>query len=313
MRKEMRYIYQIYKDGNFSKAAEHLYITQPALSIAISKIEAALGITLFDRRHPLRPTAAGMAYIETIEKMLDLEQDLERQIGDMKNLNSGVLKIGGSHYLNAYILPEILTGFSEKYPGIEIQLVEESSSTLADMLSKRSLDFTFSCNEVFARNFERYPVFWDNILLAVPKEQEINQRLSDYALSVNDIVEKKHLNENCPSVPLAEFKDLEYLLLNKGNNLYERSMQMFQDAGFIPKVKMTLSQLVTAYHLAAHGFAATFVCDLLVRDPAVSLSFYKIRSDLSCRKFYLLLSDRTYTSLASKAFIQYVEEMMHSE
>ena len=306
MQQDMKYIYQVYEDGSFSKAAEHLYITQPALSIAISKIEASLGMTLFDRkRHPLQPTAAGMAYIDTIRKIQELEDDLDRQIGDMKDLNCGSLKIGGSHYLNAYILPEILSGFSHKYPGIQIQLVEASSAALADMLSDRNLDFTFSCNEKFIHNFECYPVFHDHILLAVPKELEVNSRLADYALTAQDVIDKKHLSDQCPSVPLTEFQDIEYLLLDKGNNLYDRSMQLFRDAGFTPKIKMTLSQLVTAYHLAAHNFAAAFICDHLVRDPAVALNFYKIESNLNQRKFYLLLPGRAYTSLAVKAFVQY--------
>lgn len=306
MQQDMKYIYQVYEDGSFSKAAEHLYITQPALSIAISKIEASLGMTLFDRRrHPLQPTVAGRAYLDTIRKIKELEDDLEHQINDMKDLKCGSLKIGGSHYLNAYILPEILSGFSRQYPGIQIQLVESSSSALADMLSERNLDFTFSCNEEFMRDFERYSVFLDYILLAVPKELEVNNRLSSYALNAQDVMEKKHLSDDCPTVSLTEFKDLEYLLLDEGNNLYERSMQMFQDAGFTPRIKMTLSQLVTAYHLAAHNFAATFTCDRLIRDSNIPLDFYKIQSDLNCRKFYLLLPHRAYTSLAAKAFIQY--------
>lgn len=306
MQQEMKYIYQIYEDGSFSKAAEHLFITQPALSIAISKIESALGMALFDRRHhPLQPTAVGKIYIDTIRKMKDLENDLECQINDMRDLNSGVLKIGGSHYLNAYILPEILTGFTKKHPGIQIELVEESSTVLADMLSERKLDFTFSCNEDFMSNFERYAVFYDSILLAVPKTHEINQRLNEFMLSGDDIIHQKHLSDNCPALQLSEFRDLEYLLLNEGNNLYERSMQMFQDAGFTPKVKITISQLVTAYHLAANGFAAAFISDRLVRNTSVPLVFYKIKSGLINRKFYILLPNKTYTSIAAKAFIQY--------
>lgn len=306
MQQEMKYIYQIYEDGSFSKAAEHLYITQPALSIAVSKIEASLGMALFDRRrHPLKPTAAGQAYIDTIKKIKMLEDDLECRINDMRDLNTGNIRIGGSHYLNAYIMPKILAGFSRKYPGIRLELVEKSSSILADMLSEQNLDLTFSCNEDFIKEFEHYPAFSDTILLAVPQEYEINQQFSHCSLSAGDIINRKHMDEDCPSIPLSEFRDLEYILLSKGNNLHERSMKMFEDAGFIPKVKMTLSQLVTAYHLAADHFAAAFVSDRLVRDAAVPLVFYKIKSEYINRRFYILLPDRNYTSMAVKAFIQF--------
>ena len=113
MQQDMKYIYQVYEDGSFSKAAEHLYLTQPALSIAIQKTEESIGMPLFDRsRRPLQLTAAGRIYIDMIKKMFDLEQDLERQIQDIQNLNTGEIRLGGSHYLNAYILPKVLAGFS---------------------------------------------------------------------------------------------------------------------------------------------------------------------------------------------------------
>lgn len=67
MQQDFQYIYQVYLDGSFSKAAEHLYLTQPALSIAIQKIENSIGMPLFDRsRRPLQLTAAGEAYIQSI-------------------------------------------------------------------------------------------------------------------------------------------------------------------------------------------------------------------------------------------------------
>ena len=56
MQQELKYIYQIYEDGSFSKAADHLFISQPALSIAIQKIESSIGMPLFDRSH--RPPPA---------------------------------------------------------------------------------------------------------------------------------------------------------------------------------------------------------------------------------------------------------------
>ena len=105
MQQDFQYIYQVYLDGSFSKAAEHLYLTQPALSIAIQKIENSIGMPLFDRsRRPLQLTAAGEAYIQSIQKIQSLEYDLNQQIRDIQNLNTGLIRFGGSHYVNAYIL-----------------------------------------------------------------------------------------------------------------------------------------------------------------------------------------------------------------
>ena len=71
MQQEMKYVYQVYLDGSISRAAEHLYITQPALSMSIQKIENELGMPLFDRgTRPLTLTLAGQIYIETVRQAM---------------------------------------------------------------------------------------------------------------------------------------------------------------------------------------------------------------------------------------------------
>lgn len=311
MQQEMKYVYQVYLDGSFSKAAEHLYMTQPALSISIQKIESALGMPLFDRStRPLTLTPAGQIYIETIRQTALLEQEMERQIEEIRSLNSGSLRIGGSHYLNAYILPEVLTGFNRKYPGIRLELVEASSAQLAQMLSNRELDLTFNCDPQFLSNFKRYPAFHDHILLAVPEDDPVNNSLAQLSLSSGDIVKGAHLDQACPAVDLNQFKEVEFLLLATGNNLHDRGLQLFQEAGFAPNVKMEVSQLVTAYHLAEHSLAATFVSDRLVTASSDRLRYYKLDSALTERLFYILLPERKYTSFAVQKFVQYFTDHM---
>ena len=283
-----------YLDGSFSKAAEHLYLTQPALSIAIQKIENSIGMPLFDRsRRPLQLTAAGEAYIQSIQKIQSLEYDLNQQIRDIQNLNTGLIRFGGSHYVNAYILSPVLTGFCQEYPGIKLEITEESSDVLSALLTQRKIDLTFSCNPDMMKKFEHYSMFRDHILLAVPENHPVNQKAACAALTAQDIIDGRHLDPTCPSAPLSLFSDLEFI-------------QIFQEAGFHPNIKLRLSQLATAYHLAADGFAATLVSDRLIHTPNVPLRFYQLNSQLADRMFYVLLPNRNYTSFAVKRFIQYL-------
>ncbi len=311
MQQEFLYVYQVYKDGSFSKAARSLYITQPALSIAIQKIESSVGLPLFDRsQRPLTLTPAGEVYISTIEKSMLLEQEMYQRLEDIQNMQTGSISLGGSHYLNAYILPEILSGFCQKYPHIDIVLKEHSAATLSAMLSAHELDMTFSCNEEFMSGFERYPAFTDHVLLAVQKDHPVNSSLSDFVLTADDIEKGRHLSDTCPAVSLNFFRDMDFILLSPGNNLHERSMKMFDTAGFAPSVKLQLSQLVTAYHLAEHFPAATFVSDRLVMHSHAPLCYYRLDYECAERTFYMLLPKRNYTSIATRTFIQYFREQI---
>lgn len=300
------YILKVYEEGSFSKAAEKLFLTQPALSIAIHRIESSVGMPLFDRtRRPLQPTTAGKIYIDMIKQMQNLESDLNRQMQDIRDLHTGDLKIGGSHYLNAYILPSVLSAFSQEYPGIRLEITESGSSQISALLLERKLDLTFSCDTTVIGQLEKYPAFYDHILLAVPAAHPIHALTAAAGLTADDIIQGKHLLEDCPAISLTQFRDLEFILLAPGNNLHERCIQMFQEAGFEPKIKLMLSQLVTAYHLTDSGFAATFVSDRLIHTTTDRLVFYKIQSDVTKRLFYILLPNRHYTSHAAKAFIQF--------
>lgn len=311
MQLEMEYVYQVYLEKNFTKAAEKLYITQPALSMAIRKAEESLGMPIFDRgTRPLSLTEAGEAFIAHIESIRQMETELDQQIQDIRELDTGRMIIGGSHYLNAYILPQILAGFTAEYPKIEIVIKEASAAELAESLRKQEIDMTFHCSPEFIQEFERYPAFQDHILLAVPKDMDVftdkkRETGKQAMLTPEEILTGRHLEEDCPSIPLIEFRDLPFILLSKGNNLYDRSLQMFEEAAFEPKIRMNLSQLVTAYHLANAGIGATFVSDRLVTSLGNGLHYYKLESELSMRQFFILLPKRKYVSVASRKFIEY--------
>lgn len=306
MQTEMEYVYRVYQEKSFTKAAENLYLTQPALSMAIRKVEDSLGMPIFDRSvRPMELTPAGKAYIAFIQDTQYLEQELQRQMQDIRDVNTGSVRMGGSHYINAYIMPKVLAGFSKEYPRVKIDIVESSSAILSQMLGRRELDITFNCNPQFMLDFERYPAFEDHLLLAVPKAFKISDALIEKSLSANDIIAQRHLQPDCPCVTLDSFRNLDFILLNPGNNLHDRAKQLFQEAGFSPRVKLELSQLVTAYHLANVSMGATFISDRLVIHAEDNLYYYKVDSELTKRMFYMLLPNRKYTSKAVRAFVDY--------
>ncbi len=309
MQQELEYIYSIYKAGSFSKAAENLYITQPALSMSVKKLESSLGMTLFERgTKPLQLTEAGKIYIDSVEKMLALEEDMTNRLHDLHDMRRGNLCIGGSHYINAYILPKSLAAFSREYPGITLELVEASSALLADMLRDRLIDLTFSCNDELLANFEHFAAFHDHILLAVsPESLDL-----PCGLSALDVKKGRHLLRDCPAVPPEVMDILEYVILSEGNNLHDRVLKIFAEKGIRPRVKAEISQLATSYHLARANFAAAFISDRMITPEECGLKFYRVDSPMTDRLFYAVLPKRSYTSRAVRRFIEIFGEVMRT-
>lgn len=300
MEQDLEYIYAVHKAGSFSKAAESLHVTQPTLSMAVKRVEASIGMALFDRTtRPLALTEAGRIYIESTTKILAIEEDRNAQIRDIDGLKSGALCIGGSHYINTCILPPAMTEYSRRYPGIKLELIEASSAFLADMLTERLIDITFTCRADIIASFTHYPAFHDHILLAVSPET-----LSlPCALSADDVIDGKHLADDWPCITREAMNELEYVILSEGNNLHDRAMRIFTEAGITPKVKLEISQLATSYHLARANFGAAFVSDRMIPPDEHGLSFYRIDSPETERLFCTVLPKREYTPKSVQAFV----------
>lgn len=305
MQLEKTYIYQVYLNGSFSKAAEALFITQPALSIAIKKVEQEIGAAIFNRsQRPLTLTKIGKLYIEHIKKELLLEKELEQQLNDMHDLKTGDLTIGGTHYMNAYLLPPYIAQFNKLFPNINITMYETSSDMLIEMLKDNKLDFTFSCDDEVIKEFDHYPTFSDHILLAVPQSITLSESLLQQSLSAEAIKNGAHLQDDCPAVDLHQFTDLSFIRIDAHVNLGMRTLKMFEEAEVLPRIKVKVPQLVTAFQLAEYGIGATFISDRLVRGSENSLRFFKLQSQQAERKYFLLLPHNAYVPTAVKEFIK---------
>lgn len=102
-------------------------------------------------------------------------------------------------------------------------------------------------------------------------------------------------------------RDRDFILLRPGNNLYDRSMKMFEDSGVTPRVRLSLSQLVTAFHLAEKGLGTAFVSDRLVKAPTPGLCYFLPDSPEAERQFHFIFPPRTYTPFAVNEFIRFTK------
>lgn len=128
----MEYIYEVYKEKSFSKAAAALFISQPSLSANVKRVENRIGYPIFDRStKPLQLTEVGKHYIQAVEKVMDIENNLENYLLDLGNLKTGTLNVGGSNFFSSWILPPLIADFSQKFPHVQISLVEESTAKLS--------------------------------------------------------------------------------------------------------------------------------------------------------------------------------------
>ena len=137
----MEYIIAVVDEGNITRAAKRLFITQPSLSQCIHRVETELDATLFVRtKTGIELTAAGQSFINTAEKICKEYRDLENKMVDIEELRTGRLVIGIPTLLNGYFLPEGYVYFQNRYPNVKVDLYEDDSDRLEVMLLRGKID-----------------------------------------------------------------------------------------------------------------------------------------------------------------------------
>lgn len=127
------YIYAVYQEKSFSKAAKKLYVSQPWLSATIKKAEQELGLALFDRStNPISPTEAGRYYIEKLEEIAAIEAEMSEHFKQMRDVGRTELHIGSSMFFCTYVLPALMEDFRLQYPQVTLTFTEGGNKTLLE-------------------------------------------------------------------------------------------------------------------------------------------------------------------------------------
>ncbi len=137
--------YAVAKYGNLSKAAEELFISQPAASQSLKALESALDTTLFNRVHHGMELSAqgGKIIFDDVEQAVKLLNGVEEKLAALKQNATGTLRIGASETIFQYILSEKIVKYNELYPQVKIELISETSPKIIALMKKDECDIGF--------------------------------------------------------------------------------------------------------------------------------------------------------------------------
>jgi len=299
------YIYEIYKEKSFTKAAKNLFVSQPALSATVKKLEEEMQVQIFDRStNPLGLTPEGEAYIRAIEEIFNIKKDYENYIIDVSQLNVGSISVSGANFISSYVLPKIIVPFSKKYPNINIDLLESNSKTLIEELIDEKIELLIDYTHD-SKLVEAYPLFDETVLLCVPSNLELNKKYKEYSMSSYDVQNNTYLSDDIPKINVNCFKSEKFLMMKTGNSMNYHGFNICHEAGFEPDVAIYFDQLITAYNMTSSGLGICFVTDTLVKavSPDDNLLYYKIESDYAIRTVHLIHKKKRYLNRAVREFI----------
>ena len=139
--KQEEYFLAIAQAGNISRAAQGLYLSQPALSNSLKRLEEDLGTQLFSRdTYPLQLTQAGELYYRYVREYQERERLLRQTLAQMEREPSGTGRIGLNFWRSSLVLPQVLPKFQRQYPQIQVEPAEGTHQELAALLDQGKLD-----------------------------------------------------------------------------------------------------------------------------------------------------------------------------
>lgn len=235
---ELRYFVQIAKDGSYTKAAAQLYVSQPALSKAMKKLEGELQVPLLDvRKNTVCLTDYGQLLYERSVRLIGEFDSLQGIVRDIKEGHTGSLKIGATPMLSNMFLEKILVGFNKQFPDIRISVTERGNTQLRKMLMEGDLDLMFGIDDTPQNTLEEHLLFTDKMVVCVPED--------------NPLAKKERLN-------MDQLRDAAFNFYTPASRLHRMTMELCRRSGYEPNTNFCSSNVDSVMRLTAKGRGICF-------------------------------------------------------
>lgn len=282
----LKYFVQVAKHQNFTRAAEHLYISQPALSKMIKKLEAELGVSLFDiRTTGVYLTDYGQELYQRALPLIAEFDSLTNFVEDMQTKPVGKLRVGVTPMLATLFMVDIVTEFSNLWPDIKLQITEDGSIALRHALLEGELDLVLCITGDEIPNLKDTILFEDEMVTVV----SISNPLSQYS-----------------ALHFSQLADQPFNLYSQYASLSHQIEAQCIKAGFMPKINISSSKVNFMLQMTEHNRG---IC-ILPRPYALR----GLRSGLKVIPFVekfpwkgcLVQNENMYKTHISKLFKQFV-------
>lgn len=310
---QIQYVIALAEEKNFSKAAERLFISQPALSQFIKNVEKEVGMPLFDRgTNPIQLTPAGEIYLKTAKEILMTEKELQRKIADLSELTTGHFSIGTSAFRASCLLPKSIREFEKRHPGIKLEIVTDHVSQLKQMLLVGDIDLCIEADDFDTMLYHSEELFQENYYLALYDKHEFNDKNRDKALTKRDILEDSKKLYTAKEIDIKEIGDFPFITMKNGTCFSNTIQKICRELKYQPTEILEVSQIETAFHWINEGLACALIPDTLIRYGNFEKHpiYYKIPARSSSQPIVVAMKKNRYVTHAMQEYIAVLRELI---
>lgn len=275
---------KIIEVGSFTKAAELLGYTQPALSQMIASLEKELSVKILYRsRYGVRLTPEGERLYPSIQRSVLQYEAMRRTADEIRGLDSGVVRIGTVSSVSCHWLPGIIRAFWQKHPNVQIVLHQGDYTSIPEWVRTGAVDFGF-VNPHAVKGMETTIFKSGEFRAVLPKNHPLAGRKS---LMLEDLAEEP------------------FLLLEEG--AYSEPLEAFSAANITPNIKLRVHDDYSILSMVEQGLGVSILTELVLHRTSYHVVALPIEPAI-IRTMSIVTKDKNTLSLASKAFIQCLME-----
>lgn len=297
----IRYVVAVAKFKNFTKAADFLYVSQPALSQGIQRLENELHVEIFKREHSkVILTDAGQIIVHEGEKMLALEEQILRQLDELKHQKKSSLMIGSAPSYQRYYLNSVLSAFQLQSPKTKIILKDGFSNSLCEDLLAGHLDIALVV-EPIPQGLDFLPVFYEEILLAVPKGHPLTRIFP----------EKPQQGDEYPIADFQLCRNEGFIAYINGRRMQGILLRETRNAGFEPKILTACASTESANTMVFHGMGITLIPSTTVELCPIEqrAQYYRLRPGGLIRRFGLARRSARFINREEELFLSLAKQV----
>jgi LysR family hydrogen peroxide-inducible transcriptional activator len=245
--RDLRYLVALADHRHFGKAAAACYVSQPTLSTQIKKLEDELGVAVVERApRKVMLTPVGLEMAERARRIVAEVEQMKEAARRSQDPEAGTVRLGLFPTLGPYLLPHVVPGIRERFPRLELLLVEEKSDVLLARLREGRLDAGLLALPIHDDQLHAEFLFEEPFLLAVPEAHPLARRDT---LRLSDLAQEK------------------LLLLEDGHCLRDQALDVCQLAGAGEKSEFRATSLETLRQMVAANVGVTLLPTLAVKPP----------------------------------------------
>lgn len=280
----------VYEEGSFTKAAEKIHISQPAVSIQIKNLEERYGLILFDKLGKnITPTEAGRVLYRYAVRIFQEVENAEKALTDIKNLERGQLVLGASTTPGTYILPEILGCFKKAYPRVQTKLQITNSRQIINSILQNKIELgVIGGKKQYPPQIKSRTLCQDELVVITPR---------DFSYTGSQLSP-------------ADLKGQDFILREPGSDTRKHTLKLLELIDGRQRISLELTGPEAVKEAVRAGLGISLISSLAIKKEALAgqIKVFSLKNFLSQRPLDIIWHKDKHLNRLIKAFLETLDK-----